>query len=84
MRITMFGKGTFRNYVCTKGGGGVNYGQYCANYLGLKFTSRGGEKVKNLEICKRSLCTSPKVTGLVAQSLQRFSLVNSSSASRPS
>ena len=24
MRITMFGKGTFRNYVCTKGGGGVN------------------------------------------------------------
>ena len=30
-------------------GRGVNKGQYCANYLGLKFTSRGGEGVKNLE-----------------------------------
>ena len=59
MRITMFGKGTFRNYVCTKGGGGVNYGQYCANYLGLKFTSRGGRGSKISKICIRYLCTSP-------------------------
>ena len=49
LQVKWFGKGTFRNYVCTKGGGGGQLGEILCKLFRLEVYSMRGEGVKNLE-----------------------------------